>query len=127
VDNCGGNASGAAAGLGSEEEGAGAQASGTEADRDWLLSDGRRVVAEQLLENEQLAALKIARWLDQEMGGDAAGLVRIIRGAIGREFYGARFLNAIVDGIRAAQRSAAAQGELRLPQVIGGVGERRRA
>jgi hypothetical protein len=113
-DNSGDDADGEAPGLAREE-----------ADRMWLQSDGRRAVADQLLENEQLAAAKIGRWLDQEMGGDAAALVRIIQGAIARDFYGARFLNAIVDGIRAAQRSAAPQGELVLPVVIGG--ERRRA
>ena len=70
-------------------------------------------MGEQLLEKTG-AARKIARWRDQELGGDGVALRTIIEGAAATGLYGATFLNLIVVGIRDAKRKATTQGELRL-------------
>jgi hypothetical protein len=120
-DSCGGNAAGGAAALSGGQWGEGRAEAATDPQAEanvWLASDGVRIVTEQLQENRTLASTKIARWRDQELGGDAAALMRIIQGAETAGYFGLRFLNLIVDGIRDAKRRAAAQAELPIPPVL---------
>jgi hypothetical protein len=107
VDNSGDKASGESAGPSDDGASGAAEL--------WLATEGTLILTEQLLENRTKAEYLIGRWRDQELGGDAAALVEIIRGAEKTGLYGATFLNLIVVGIRDAKRRAIAQGELRLP------------
>jgi hypothetical protein len=113
-DNSADKASATAAGP-SEDGASGAAADADNAAALWLAGEGTRIVTEQLLENRDKAERLVARWRDQELGGDAAALAEIIRGAEKTGLFGATFLNLIVVGIRDAKRRAIAQGELRLP------------
>lgn len=116
VDNCGDDASGAAAGS-PMGEGADAATNPQAAAQAWLDSEGLRIVTERMQEARTLAATRIARWRDQQLGGDASALVAIIRSADAQDYLGARFHNLIVDGIKRRPREAGPQQELRLPPV----------
>lgn len=120
VDNCADSGDGSAQGTCKGQEAESSEADEQQLSLLWLETEGVRIVTEQLQENRTLAATKIARWRDQELGGDAAALADIVRGAEKAGYFGARFLNLIVDGIRARVRQATAQGELRLPATIAG-------
>ncbi len=115
VDNCGAAASGKAAGP--SEAGIAEGLSEQQQAELWLASEGARIVTEQLLENRNLAERKIAFWRDQELGGDAAALMAVIKGAAKYGMFGATFLNHVVVGVRQAKRDGAAQRELPMPPV----------
>lgn len=117
VDNSGDKASGTAAGSGETRAETPAIDPQQQAEL-WLATDGTRIVTEQLLENRQLASTKIARWRDQELGGDAAALVEVIKAADRAGVFGLRFLNLVVDGIAQVKRRATAQAELPMPPVL---------
>jgi hypothetical protein len=121
VDNHHAAAGGDAAGLSREEEEQPGKAQGGLTEQQqaalWLETEGLRIVTEQLQENRQLAATKIARWRDQDLSGDAAALADIIRGADKTGVFGLRFLNLIVDGLRTARLKTTAQRELPMPPV----------
>jgi hypothetical protein len=73
----------------------------------WLSSEGVRIVTERMVEKRTLAELRIARWRDQGLNGDAAALATIIRGAADRGLEGARFHTVVSDGVRRhAEQSA---------------------
>lgn len=117
VDNCGDDASGAAPGS-PMGEGDDAGDDPQETAAAWLDSEGLRIVTERMQEARTLAATRIARWRDQQLGGDAAALADIIRAADAQDYLGARFHNLIVDGIKRRPREAGPQRELHLPPVI---------
>ena len=116
VENCAHSVGGSAAGP--SDVGASLALDDLETAALWLEGEGLRIVTEQLQENRQLAATKIARWRDQELSGDAVALAAIIRGADKAGVFGVRFLNLIVDGVKDAVRRATAQGELRLQRPV---------
>jgi hypothetical protein len=72
----------------------------------WLESEGVRIVVERMEEAVPKAALRIARWRDQALEGDALALAEIIRGADATDYMGARFHNLVVDGVRRRQQQA---------------------
>jgi hypothetical protein len=91
---------------GPSEEGATGQG-GEQADAQaWLESEGVRIVVERMEEAVPKAALRIARWRDQALEGDALALAEIIRGADATDYMGARFHNLVVDGVRRRQQQA---------------------
>jgi hypothetical protein len=71
-----------------------------------------------MAEPRTLAATRVARWRDQQLGGDAAVLAEILRAVDATDYIGPRFHNLIVDKIRQAPRKTAAQQELKLPPVL---------
>lgn len=116
VDNSGDNASGAAEGLSDGQIG-GAEADQQAAAELWLATEGTRIVTEKMMETRTLAATRVTRWKDQQLGGDAMALAEILRAVDRANYIGARFHNQVVDEIRRAPLKAAAQQELRLPPV----------
>jgi len=107
VDNPGREANVAAAGLSEQEQA-----------ELWLASEGVRVIYERLSKWDGKdvadATNRMLRWRDQKLGGDAARLVTILRGADDADYVGARFHNQVTAGIDAAVREGAPQRELRL-------------
>lgn len=116
-DNSGDKASGEPAGL-SEDRGGQDGDDQQAAAALWLATEGERIVTERMMEPRTLAATRIARWRDQQLGGDSVALAAIIRAVDGTDYVGPRFHNLVVDRIKHAPREAAAQAELKLPPVL---------
>lgn len=112
VDNFGDAAHAEKGGPAEEASGLGGGDDPQAASRRWLESEGVRIVTERMDELRTKAETRIARWLEQELEGDAVTLAEIIRAADKADYMAARFHNLIVDGIR---RGRQRQVQLPLP------------
>jgi hypothetical protein len=121
VDNCGDDANGDTAGPsrdGSEPGGGDppnapqpADDARQQAER-WLAEQGARIVTERLAIRRTVAELKIARWRDQDLSGDAVTLAAILASVAEHTSSAVRFLVLVGDGI---QRHVAAMAGRQLP------------
>lgn len=92
-------ASGESSGLSEGQAGESASDPQVEANK-WLASEGAHIVTVRMMEKRTLAELRINRWRDQQLGGDAVTLAAIIRGVAAAGHEGARFHALVTDGIR---------------------------
>jgi hypothetical protein len=99
VDNSGDTARGEKKGP-PDEELAGAGDDPQAEARLWIETEGVRLVVERGKEPKPRAEMLCARWRDQDCEGDAVALKEIMVGADKSGYFGVRFLNLIVDGIK---------------------------
>lgn len=116
VDNSGDGARGADEGL-SREEVAGTEQDPQPGARRWIDREGHQLVAERMEVPLTRAAVLIARWLDQQLGGDACALAAILQAEEARGYIGARFHTDVTDAVMRHVRQVDAQRDTqgRLP------------
>lgn len=120
VDNSGDSARGAEAGL-PEEGVAGAASDPQAASRLWIETEGLKLIVERMDWPLTRASLAVARWLDQQLEGDAAALALILQTEEARGYIGPRFHTDVTDAIarHVRQKIAGADPQGKLP--LGGV------
>lgn len=120
VDNFGDGARGTAVGL-PEEGVAGAASDPQGVARAWIAGEGRKLVVERMEWPLTRADVAIARWLEQQLEGDAAALALILQTEERKGYIGPRFHTDVTDAIarHMRQKAAGADPQGRLP--LGGV------
>jgi hypothetical protein len=88
-----------AAGLSEGQGGPAADDPQVEANK-WLATEGAHIVTVRMMEKRTLAELRVARWRDQQLGGDAVALAGIIRSVADGGHEGARFHALVADSVR---------------------------